>query len=386
MRRLAGLCALLVIAACGDTTNSSTGVIAGPVINPPTGVTYFLEPVGSGTIPTGILLRWDFDTSSALAVWNVYGRQSVADAWGLRGQTTSPSFHDVGNPELQYTVTATDVYGNETAPGNIVTINEALALQAPESLTTTALDSGVALVWADNAFNSDPQNFVNYRVYSAAYNLDAQTCGTWGLEGTTISPEFVAGVLPNGEPRCFAVSAIDTLGYESLWSNTPADTPRPDARDIVVYAEQAQEAGSAFRFWQDSNSDGLAEQNEIGLLFAGSNPAADFSIQRDGSNNLQITPVRTGTSVQSVGAITDVNDIHFAPASGYSTSQVQAAPGTGYIFQMSGGDGFERYGAIRVSHVGLNFLILDWSYQTDPGNPMLTGRPAVARIPQPKRR
>ena len=385
MRRLAGLCALLVIAACGDTTNSSTGVVAGPVINPPTGVTYFLEPVGSGTAPTGILLRWDFDTSSALAVWNVYGRQSVADAWGLRGQTTSPSFHDVGNPELQYTVTATDVYGNETAPGNIVTINEALALEAPESLTTTALDSGVALVWADNAFNSDSQNFVNYRVYSAAYNLDAQTCGTWGLEGTTISPEFVAGVLPNGQPRCFAVSAIDTLGYESLWSNTPADTPRPDARDVVVYAEQAQEAGSAFRFWQDSNSDGLAEPNEIGLLYAGSNPAADFSIQRDVSNNLQITPVRTGTSVQSVGAITDVNDVHFAPVSGYSTGQVQAAPGTGYIFQMSGGDGFERYGAIRVSHVGQNFLILDWSYQTDPGNPMLTGRPAAAPIPQPKR-
>ena len=385
MRRLAGLCALLVIAACGDTTNSSTGVIAGPVINPPTGLTYFLEPVGSGTAPTGILLKWDFDTSSYLAVWNVYGRQSVADAWGLRGQTTSPSFHDVGAPELQYAVTATDIYGSETAPGGIVTISEALALQAPESLVTTALDSGVALVWADNAYLSDSFNFVNYRVYSASYDLDNQTCGSWGLEGTTISPEFVAGVLPNGQPRCFAVSAIDTLGYESLWSNIPADTPRPDARDVVVYAEQAQESGSAFRFWSDLNSDGLAQPNELGLLYDGSNAAADFSIQRDMSNNLQITPVRTGTSAQSVGTVTDVNDIHFAPASGYSTSPVQAAPGTGYIFQMNGGDGFERYGAIRVSHVGQNFLILDWSYQTDPGNPMLTGRPAAAPIPQPKR-
>ena len=385
MRRLAGLCALLVIAACGDTTNSSTGVVAGPVINPPTGLTYFLEPVGSGTSPTGILLKWNFDTSSYLSEWNVYARQSAVGSWGLRGQTTSPTFHDEGAPELQYAVTATDIYGSETAIGGIVTIDQHLALQAPESLSTTALDSGVALVWADNAFNSDPQNFVNYRVYSASFNIGTDSCASWGLEGTTISPEFVVGVLPNGQPRCFAVSAIDTLGYESLWSNVPSDTPRPDARDIVIYAEQAQEAGSAFRFWQDSNSDGLAEQNEIGLLYAGSNPAADFSIQRDVSNNLQITPVRTGTSVQSVGAITDVNDIHFAPASGYSTSQVQAAPGTGYIFQMNGGDGFERYGAIRVSHVGQNFLILDWSYQTDPGNPMLTGRPAPAPTPQPKR-
>jgi hypothetical protein len=39
---------------------------------------------------------------------------------------------------------------------------------------------------------------------------------------------------------------------------------------------------------------------------------------------------------------------------------------------MAGPDGFARYGAVRVSHVGTDFLILDWSYQTDPGNPELT--------------
>lgn len=385
MRRLAGLSALVLLAACGDTTNSSTGVVSGPVINPPTGLTYVLEPVGSGSEPTGILLKWDFDTSSYLAVWNVYARESATDPWGLRAQTTSPTFHDEGVPELQYAVTATDVYGSETGLGGVVTIDQHLALEAPESLLTTALDSAVALVWTDNAYNSDPPNFVNYRVYSASYDLDQNSCGTWGLEGTTISPEFVVGVLPNGQPRCFAVSAIDTLGYESLWSNVPADTPRPDARDVVVYAEQAQEAGSAFRFWQDLNSDGIAERNELGLLYDGSNTAADFSIQRDGSGNLQITPVRSGTSAQSAGTITDLNDIHFGPASGYSTSQIEAAPGTGYIFQMDGGDGFQRYGAIRVSHVGQDFLILDWAYQTDPGDPMLIGRPAPAPLPQPKR-
>ena len=42
-----------------------------------------------------------------------------------------------------------------------------------------------------------------------------------------------------------------------------------------------------------------------------------------------------------------------------------------YQFEMSGGDAFARYGAIRVTHVGQDFLILDWAYQTDPGNPEL---------------
>ena len=38
---------------------------------------------------------------------------------------------------------------------------------------------------------------------------------------------------------------------------------------------------------------------------------------------------------------------------------------------LDGGDGFARYGAVRTTHVGTDYLIFDWSYQTDPGNPEL---------------
>ncbi|MGH7659187.1 MAG: hypothetical protein ACREL6_13210, partial [Gemmatimonadales bacterium] len=66
----------------------------------------------------------------------------------------------------------------------------------------------------------------------------------------------------------------------------------------------------------------------------------------------------------------------FAPDSTYLTSPIQAVAGFGYVFEMDGGDAFLRYGAVRVTHVGEDFLILDWAYQTDPGNPELvvTGR------------
>jgi hypothetical protein len=53
------------------------------------------------------------------------------------------------------------------------------------------------------------------------------------------------------------------------------------------------------------------------------------------------------------------------------TSPLEASPGFGYVFEMDGGDGFLRYGAVRVTHVGQNFLILDWAFQTDRGNPEL---------------
>ena len=39
--------------------------------------------------------------------------------------------------------------------------------------------------------------------------------------------------------------------------------------------------------------------------------------------------------------------------------------------EMPGGDGFLRFGAVRATHVGADFIIFDWSYQFDPGNPEL---------------
>ena len=44
----------------------------------------------------------------------------------------------------------------------------------------------------------------------------------------------------------------------------------------------------------------------------------------------------------------------------------------GAVASISGSaDGFLRYGALRATHVGRDFAIVDWSYQTDPGNPQL---------------
>jgi len=86
-----------------------------------------------------------------------------------------------------------------------------------------------------------------------------------------------------------------------------------------------------------------------------------------------ITPVRAGTSVALYGSapVEDLTSIDIAPTSGYATSAIEAVPDYGYVFQMSGGDGYARFGAIRVTHVSQQYMIFDWSYQTDPGNPEL---------------
>jgi hypothetical protein len=244
----------------------------------------------------------------------------------------------------------------------------------PEFLYTTTLDRAVALHWDDNAYLSDPANFEHYRVYSASHQIETTACGsTWRLEGTTVAPEFVVGALVNGVSRCFAVSAVSIDGAESARSGARGDTPRPDTRNVVIFARQEQDAGSGFRFWDDLNGDGVSQDTELGLLRSGSDPDIDFSVERDGSGILFLTPVRAGTGVEPYlnVPVEDLTSIDAAAGGVYRTSAIEASPGFGYVFEMEAGDQYLRYGALRVTHVGQDFLICDWAFQTDPGNPEL---------------
>lgn len=358
---------------------ATAGCIEGGIIDPgvgpraPRNLFYIVEPTGSGSGPQGILLRWDWDSDPSIDVWNVYARGTASGNFGYVGSTTSNSFHEDAIPALEYFVTAVDRSGNESDRSNIVVVDSRLALARPSGLSTVSLDGAVALYWPDNAFEGAPSRFLHYRIYSAAYDLDADLCGaTWRLEGTTVAPEFRAGALANGVPRCFGVTAVSLEGFESLWSPIRHDTPRFDARNVLLTARQDASATSGFRFWRDLNGDGLAQRAELGLVGSGNAPDIDFSVERTGAGQLFLTPIRTGVTLRTWtnAPIGDLTEIDFAPSGGYSRLSLEARPGWGYVWETPGGT-YPRYGAVRVTHVGQQFLILDWSFQSDPGNPEL---------------
>lgn len=364
--------ALVGIAALAACDRQQTLVSSS--LNPPANLTYELEPSGTPGSPSGILLSWDAESSPDLASYRVYSRASTSDAYGLRGETTSNTFHDNGIPHLQYFVTAVDVNGNESLGSNVVTVDERLMLEAPTTLSTTSLDGAIALSWSDNAYLDDPADFKWYRVYSASYTLGDTLCGNdWALEGTTVSPDFIASAMTNGVSRCFAVSAIAQSGTESLWSPVREDTPRPDARNVLLYPLDADTASSGFRFWDDVNGDGIGEAGELGIVESGTATDADFYVYRDPSDSsLWLVPQFSGTSVAlySNAPVADLTSIDVAPDSGYSRNMIEAVPGYAYVFQIVEG-ATVRYGAVRITDVGHQYLILDWSFQTDPGNPEL---------------
>jgi fibronectin type 3 domain-containing protein len=361
---------LLGVVGWGCQSSTTTGVLTTPPV--PQNLAYQLDPSGDPNRPAGILLGWADVTSATLSAYRIYSRATTAGAFGLRGETSSNTFHDNGVPHLEYYVTAVDASGGESNASNTITVDERLRLPAPDTLNSISLNQAIHLQWTDNAALADT-TFKWYRVYSASYNLDQGLCGAdWVLEGTTVSNEFLATLLTNGVPRCFGVSAITNQGYESLWSPLHQDTPRPDARNVLVYADAANPALSGFRFWLDANNDGIAQPSELGIVAAGTRPDVDFSIRRGAGDTLWFVPQFAGDSMRlySTAPVADLTAIDFAPAGGYSRNQFQAVPGYGYVFQRLENAKY-HYAGVRVTHVSRDYVIFDFSIQTDPGNPEL---------------
>ena len=362
MRRSALIVCSVVAAAC--YTNSSTAPPPNP-LPAPTNLVYALEPSGDPTAPVGMLLRWDVSPDSRTSVYNVYSRTATNAAFGLRATTTSPSYSESGAPDLQYVVTASDGVSLESPYSNTITVDAAHQLVAPQGLTPLSLNTAIQLSWLPNSRSgSGAALFSYYRVYSASYNITTMLCGTdWVLEGTTVSEDFIASGLTNGTSRCFGVSAVSTDGHESAWSGLTYDTPRFDARNIVINARQATPATSGFLFYDVSTF-------TYGLVTSGARSDIDFYVDRHGDGTLWLQPVRTGTGILAVGAMPDLTSIDIAPTSGYGTTELAVVIGNAYTFQMTQSDG-QHYGGLRVTALGSGYIIADWSYQSAAGNPEL---------------
>jgi hypothetical protein len=355
--------------ACQNNTTTVSGSLA-----PPQHLGYQLDASGDPNAPAGILLVWDDVLSSDLASYGVYSRASTSGSFQLRGETSSNTFHDNGVPHLQYAVTAVDVNGGESDFSNIVTVNEYLQTGAPSALVGISLDSAIHLGWQDTPNLS---RLKWYRVYSSDYVSGSNPCTNWVLEGTTVSHEFLAAQIPNGVTRCFDVSAVDTLGYESLGAGVWTDTPRPDARNVLVWAVGVNTPAAGFRFWNDANGNQYGDPGELGLVQAGNRTDIDFSVfVNPGDSTLWFVPVFAGDSLllYSNSPVPDLTAIDLAPATGYSRDTIQAVPGYGYVFQRNEAGAY-HYAALRVTAVSRQYVIFDWSVQTDPGNPELAPKP-----------
>lgn len=361
MRRALAFLASALLAGC--SLDELTG---GADRFDPTDLTYRLLPSGDPEVPAGILLEWTPPTSSRVVSFDVHGRSATRAAWMLRATTTSPSFHDSGVPQLEYYVSSHDENGEELGRSEVVFVDERNRLPAPRELRSITLDRAIHLSWPTNAYDTRPNDFDHYRVYSSILEVAAGRCAArWSFEGSTVSHNFIAGGLTNGIARCFAVSAVSRDGHESLWSPVRGDTPRPEARNVIVDAYEVRPATSGFLFHD-------VTARRFGVVGDGQRATMDFRVERRADGSLWFRPMRDDVRVMVYGdrPIVDLTTIDRAPSATFQPGSVEAVSGYGYVFSVKQADG-THVAAVHVDYVARDYVVLDWSYQTAPGSPEL---------------
>lgn len=216
-----------LIAACASSAPTGS---TGSTLGNPTDLTYVLLPGAPGQ-PAGVLLNWVAATDPNVAEYIVYAEQSSAAGWQTLAITGSTTYYVAGPGFTQYYIASGDASGDVSSGTPPITVIYTPTIAAPDSLTGTALDSAVKLHWSADQRLANPALFAYYRVYSepAVVSGGDNTCTTanpnFGLEGTTVSEDFVITGVPNGVPVCYGVTTVAQLGQESLLSPWVIVTP-----------------------------------------------------------------------------------------------------------------------------------------------------------------
>jgi len=293
---------------------SSTG-------NPPPDVPTDLT--ATATVDT-VSLNWRAVDAGDLAAYRVYRDttpiDSAAGPSGLTPLGTSEAgttaFEDANvqtGTTYYYRVTAVDTFGQESGLSSEVnaTPSDRAAPDAPTALAATATADTVALGWtASEAADTD-----GYRVYRDTAPIDS-SAGPAGRPplgmpgaGTTAFEDSSVEV---GTTYYYRVTAVDTLGQESGFSNgveaTPADRSPPDVptnlaatatSDTVALDWTASEAADTdgYRVYRGTtpidSTAGTSGYTPITTLAAGTTAFTDGNVTNGTTYYYRVTAVDT---------------------------------------------------------------------------------------------
>ena len=155
-----------------------------------------------------------------------------------------------------------------------------------------------------------------------------------------------------------AITAFDCNGNESdLSYELVYDTPRPEGYNekIFDYTDYPHYAGWNFSGYSVVPYD---------------HPACDFYYGYDYVNEAFYFYIgRPGGLIQDFGYTESLDEITYAPEDGWSTTGiVEAIEGHTYIVWTWD----NHFAKFRVTTLGSYYVIFDWAYQVDSGNPELS--------------
>ena len=323
----------------------------------------------------GVDLWWELDSEWDGETFRVYGKRTSEAEYFFIAEVTSCAvgecvYRDINvGPDLmyEYYVASVDAEtGTEGASPYSVEIFVPFPVPPPipDDVEAVALDDAVYLRWSESDL---PEDSVAYRVYFAGSDEDY-------FLGETDSPGYIDFMAENGKTRAYYITSVDLKGHESDASSLVESTPRPDYTSEVMHAYGYDKTSSGFRF---------QESDDYETVLDGDDAARHFRIEFDDGRywfvpgpGAYIHPTRKETSALKCGPWADPDCVSWeaAPTSGYWSDDMHLETGFTYMFYVPGDDGKMRYGAVRPTHSGTcpnHFIIFDWAYQTQAGNPGL---------------
>ena len=216
----------------------------------------------------------------------------------------------------------------------------------PRGLHSITGDQEVMLIWYEN---TEP-DLAGYRIYRSS-----TPSGYYYAIGETNLDYFLDFGLINGQTYFYAITAFDyddnesELSYEIVY-----DTPRPEGfnEQIFDYHEYPDYSGWDFSVYS---------------IIPFDHPYCDFYFSRV-DDACYLCTGRTDTWIQDYGYTESLDEITYAPEYGWSTTGVvEAIHGHTYILWMWD----NHFAKVRIVEIGADYVVFDWAYQTDPGNPEL---------------
>ncbi len=225
----------------------------------------------------------------------------------------------------------------------------------PKGLYSITGDEAVYLCWEEN----DEKDFKEYRIYRRVEG-DDYYCR---IAKTKIA-EYVDLEVNNGITYFYTITATDTHGNESEFSDVAYDTPRPEGFDQIIHDYHWAPEASGFDFSK-------------GKVVCYDDANADIYLDFDNSFGVYFLCVTDDlTDIQDFGYTDDLDDVDWSPTEGWSTlGWVEVILGHSYIIWT----GDNHFAKLRVEGFTRSYgIIFDWAYQIDPGNQELISRPPHA--------
>lgn len=264
---------------------------------------------------------------------------------------------------------------------------DSFAPRPPRGVRTVTGNGKITIYWEPNT----ERDLDFYKVY-----WSPSATGKYEYIGSTDIEYFVDDNRPygltNGKTYYYAVTAVDIDGNESdLSKEIVKDTPRPDGYNFWLYEGEAID----FTYYSDYNE----YRGTRGAMVRPFDPHRDyykneiypdvyFWVDQRGTPYLtgvsvidrydsQGRPIYIDTYIQEFGPTSSLEEVDWAqPDSWWTRRNFEVILKPGYTYLIWTID--NHFAAIRVFRIltepGTNALkvILDWSYQTDYGNPELS--------------